>query len=290
MFIDNLREVLDYKTSMESEGKAQAIKDPKDWHSITLEHVSFRYRSCSTDVLRDVSFTIHKGEKIALVGENGAGKSTLVKLLLRLYDPQSGSLFLDGVNYKQLDLRSLRQTISVVYQDFQSLAFSIGENVAARESQESEEKRIWEALKRSGLYTKVKALPEKLNTPLTNEFEETGISLSGGESQKLAIARALYRESGVLIMDEPSSSLDPVAEQEMYRQMYEQGKEKTLIFISHRLFSTKMADRIFYLENGVIVESGNHEELMKLGGKYAHMYNTQAQQYRENDVPKNAEG
>ena len=143
-----------------------------------------------------------------------------------------------------------------------------------------DENRVWEALRESGLYTKVKNLPKELNTFLTNEFEEDGINLSGGESQKLAIARAACRNAGVLIMDEPASSLDPLSEQEMYRRMVEQGKDKTLVLISHRLYSTKMVDKIYYMEKGAIVESGSHEELMGLNGKYAYLYNLQAEQYR----------
>ena len=208
LFIDNLREILDYKSSMEPTKDSKVVQKEKN-HSIVLDHVSFKYNSGADDILKDISLKINKGEKIALVGENGAGKSTLVKLILRLYDPQSGSLYFDNDNYRDLDVNSLRKEISVVYQNFQSFAFSIGENVLTRELIESEDERnVWDALKGSGLYSKIQNLPDKLNTPLTNEFDENGINLSGGESQKLAIAKAICKDTGVIIMDEPSSSLE----------------------------------------------------------------------------------
>ena len=194
LFIDNLREILDYKSSMEPTKDSKVVQKEKN-HSIVLDHVSFKYNSGADDILKDISLKINKGEKIALVGENGAGKSTLVKLILRLYDPQSGSLYFDNDNYRDLDVNSLRKEISVVYQNFQSFAFSIGENVLTRELIESEDERnVWDALKGSGLYSKIQNLPDKLNTPLTNEFDENGINLSGGESQKLAIAKAICKE------------------------------------------------------------------------------------------------
>ena len=279
LFINNLREILDYKSSMEPTEKLKAVQKEKS-HSISFDNVSFKYRSSADDILKNISLNINKGEKIALVGENGAGKSTLAKLILRLYDPQSGSVRFDDENYKNLDVDSLRKEISVVYQDFQSFAFSLGENVLMRELRGPEDERdIWEALKGSGLYAKAQSLPEKLHTPLTNEFEENGTNLSGGESQKLAIAKAICKDAGVIIMDEPSSSLDPLSEHEMYLRMFHICKDKTLILILHRLYCAKMVDKIYYMENGSILESGSHEELIRLNGKYAAMYHLQADQY-----------
>ncbi len=280
LFINNLREILDYKSSMEPTEDLKVIEKDKS-HSIVLDNVTFKYNSNSQDILKNISLRINKGEKIALVGENGAGKSTLVKLILRLYDPQNGRVYFDDENYKNLNVDSLRKEIAVVYQDFQSFAFSIGENVLTRELKGNEdEQEVWEALKASGLYSKVEALPDKIHTPLTNEFEENGTNLSGGENQKLAIAKAICKDAGVIIMDEPSSSLDPLSEHEMYLRMFNVCKDKTLILISHRLYSTKMVDKIYYMENGSVLESGNHEELMRLNGKYARLYKIQAEQYR----------
>ena len=280
LFIDNLREILDYKSSMEPTEDLKVAEKDKS-HSIVLDNVSFKYNSSEYDILKNISLRINKGEKIALVGENGAGKSTLVKLILRLYDPQNGRVYFDDENYKNLNVDSLRKEIAVVYQDFQSFAFSIGENVLTRELKGNEdEQEVWEALKASGLYSKVEALPDKIHTPLTNEFEENGTNLSGGENQKLAIAKAICKDAGVIIMDEPSSSLDPLSEHEMYLRMFNMCKDKTLILISHRLYSTKMVDKIYYMENGSILESGNHEELIRLNGKYARLYKIQAEQYR----------
>ena len=280
LFIDNLREILDYRSPMEPTEESKVVQKAQS-HSIILDNVSFKYRSSESDIIKNISLRINKGEKIALVGENGAGKSTLVKLMLRLYDPQRGSLYFDDENYTKLDVESLRKEIAIVYQDFQSFAFSIGENVIARELRgEKDEHDVWEALKGSGLSGKVESLPDKLNTPLTNEFEENGTNFSGGESQKLAIAKAVYKDAGVVIMDEPSSSLDPKSEHEMYMRMFAMCKDKTLILISHRLYSTKMVDKIYYMESGSILESGSHEELIKQNGKYAALYNIQAGQYK----------
>ena len=279
LFVNNLREILEYKSSMESTEDLKIVQKEKN-HSILLDNVSFRYNSSVDNILKNISLRIDKGEKIALVGENGAGKSTLIKLILRLYDPQSGSMYLDEENYKDLDVSSLRKEIAVVYQDFQAFAFSIGENVLTKElGGREDEDKVWEALKKSGLSTKIENLPDKLNTPLTDEFEENGISFSGGENQKLAIARAMCKDAGVIIMDEPSSSLDPLSEYDMYLQMFNMCRDKTLILISHRLYSTKMVDKIYYMESGSILECGSHEELMKQNGKYARMYHIQAEQY-----------
>ena len=280
LFINNLREILDYRSSMEPTGDVKTVGEDKS-HSIVFDHVSFRYNSNSQNILKDISLRINKGEKIALVGENGAGKSTLVKLILRLYDPQSGGVYFDGENYKDLNVDSLRKEIAVVYQDFQSFAFSIGENVLTRELDgDEDEQEVWEALRASGLYAKVESLPEKIYTPLTEEFEENGTNLSGGQNQKLAIARAVCKDAGVIIMDEPSSSLDPLSEHEMYLRMFNMCKDKTLVLISHRLYSTKMVDKIYYMEHGSVLESGSHEELIRLNGKYARLYNIQAEQYK----------
>ena len=279
LFVNNLREILEYKSSMESTEDLKIVQKEKN-HSILLDNVSFRYNSSADNILKNISLRIDKGEKIALVGENGAGKSTLIKLILRLYDPQSGSMYLDEENYKDLDVSSLRKEIAVVYQDFQAFAFSIGENVLTKElGGREDEDKVWEALKKSGLSTKIENLPDKLNTPLTDEFEENGISFSGGENQKLAIARAMCKDAGVIIMDEPSSSLDPLSEYDMYLRMLNMCRDKTLILISHRLYSTKMVDKIYYMESGSILECGSHEELMKQNGKYARMYHIQAEQY-----------
>ena len=280
LFIDNLRVIMNYEPSIEKETNTKQVQQAND-HAITVEKVSFRYHSDSEYVLKDISLSIGRGEKIALVGENGAGKSTLVKLLLRLYDPEKGILYFDDDKYQELGVTSLRDAISVVYQKIQPLALTIGENVLEREVENSiDEERVRTALQRSGLCEKVSTLSEKIYTPLTREFEENGIELSGGESQKLAIAKAICKDAGVIIMDEPTSSLDPLSEQEMYQRMIEMCEGKTLVLISHRLYSTKMVDRIYYMEKGMIVERGSHEELMQYNGKYAHMYRVQASQYR----------
>lgn len=282
MYIDNLRDILEYKSSMRNTKNPIIISDLEKAHSLQMENVSFKYRNNEKYALKNVTLKIRSGEKVAFVGENGAGKSTLVKLFLRLYDPESGEIYIDQHNYKNVDVDSLRNTISSICQDFQLLALSIGENITLEELNEKiDKKRIWDVLNKSGLTSKVKKLSNRLHTTITNEFDEDGISLSGGEAQKLAVSRAMYKNSGILIMDEPSSSLDPRSEQYMYKQILEFGKEKTIIFISHKLYTTKFVDRIYYIENGKIVEQGTHEELMKIQGKYAELYKIQAQQYSE---------
>lgn len=279
LFIDNLRIILEYECIIKPNPNLKQISASMN-HSIELKNVSFYYPSNNKNVLNGISLKINAGEKVAFVGENGAGKTTITKLLLRLYDPTEGELILDDSNYKYIDVESLRNSISIVFQDFQYFALSIGENIMCKRINEKNNDKLWNSLKASGLYNKIRNLPKRINTPLTNEFEEDGISLSGGECQKLAISRADIKDSGIIILDEPSSSLDPLSEYEMYESIFKLYKNKTLILISHRLYSTKMVDKIFFIENGKILEEGNHEQLMKLDGKYAHMYKLQANQYK----------
>ena len=250
-------------------------------HEITLQDVHFHYSAnVAREVTDGISLHIKSGEKIALVGENGAGKTTLIKLIEGLYHPTEGTILIDGVSTVQLDQQSLRRSIAAVMQKPVHYSFTIAENILLREVQnDTDRRRVQEVLEESGLWERVSHLPKGMDSVLGKEFDEEGIELSGGESQKLAIARALYEDAGVLILDEPANSLDPIAEAEMYERMFAAGKDRTLILISHRLYSTRKADRICYIENGKIVEEGTHEELMKVNGKYAAMYHLQAGLY-----------
>lgn len=225
--------------------------------------------------------TIKQGEKIAIVGFNGAGKTTLVKLLMRLYDPSSGEILLNGRNIKEYNLESYRGSLGVVFQDYKQFALSVVENVLGRPMREGDEAAVEDCLRRAGIWDKISALPEGINTRMTREFDDDGLILSGGESQKLAIASVYARNSSVVILDEPSSALDPIAEHDMYRQMYRACEGKTMIFISHRLSSAVDADRIFLIEDGSIKESGSHSELMRLNGSYAEMFKAQAESYTD---------
>lgn len=241
---------------------------------ISVENISFSYEGSEKDSLDGISLEIKPYEKIALVGYNGAGKTTLTNLLLRLYDVKKGSIKIGERDIREETVASHRQRFAAVFQDFQIFSASVGENVAL--SAEYDEKRVYKALEAAGFY---KELPNGLETILLREFDEEGMMLSGGEQQKIAIARAFYKNCPYVILDEPSANLDPVSEYELNHAMMTNAKEKTVIFISHRLSTTRNADRIFMMEKGKIIETGTHEELMALNGKYAEMFNLQAEKY-----------
>ena len=241
---------------------------------ISVENITFSYESNEKNSLDGISFEIKPYEKVALVGYNGAGKTTLTNLLLRLYDVKDGSIKIGGRDIREETVSSHRDRFAAVFQDFQIFSASVGENVAL--SKEYDEERVWNALKAVGFDKK---LPNGLDTILLREFDEEGLMLSGGEQQKIAIARAFYKDCPYVILDEPSANLDPVSEYELNHAMMTQATDKTVVFISHRLSTTRHADRIFMLEKGKIIESGSHEELMNLNGKYAEMFNLQAEKY-----------
>ena len=232
-----------------------------------------------TMLLKNINLHIKPGEKIALVGYNGAGKTTLVKLLMRLYDVKSGAILADGRDIRQYDVKQYRNTIGTVFQDFMIFGGNVRENVILDVEAKADETRVKQALSDSGLMPRVEKLSAGLDTQLTTEFAKDGVNLSGGESQKLAIARVFYKDAGLMILDEPSSALDPIAEYQLNHAMMEATKDKSVIFISHRLSTTRLADRIIMLENGQVVEQGTHEELLAAKGKYAQMWKVQAGAY-----------
>lgn len=245
---------------------------------ITFDRVDFSYPG-SRSAMVDVSFTLHKGETVALVGENGAGKTTLVKLLTRLYDPTKGSILVDGVDLKELDLDAWRQNIAAVFQDFGRYALTLGENVALGDIEAlNHPQRLTTAVQKAGIAQLVERFPQGEQTPLGKQFG--GTELSGGEWQKLALARAFVREQAqLLILDEPTAALDPRSEYEVYRRFVELAQGKTTLLITHRLASVRMADRILVLKAGHLIEQGTHEELLQSGGEYAALWNMQVQQY-----------
>ena len=215
---------------------------------------------------------------IALVGPNGSGKTTLIKLLCRLYEPSSGEILLNGTNIQEYDLEDYLQKIAVVFQDFQLFSFSVGQNVSAQRVFDTE--RTWSSLRQAGIEERVKKMPDELNTHLFSFTDDNGVELSGGEAQKIAIARALYRNAPLVILDEPTASLDPVSENEIYSHMNRMIHQKTAIFISHRLSSCRYCDEIVVLNQGRIVQQGNHEKLLnQKEGLYYVMWHTQAKQY-----------
>ncbi len=242
--------------------------------AITVENITFSYDGNENDSLNGISLEIKPYEKVALVGYNGAGKTTLTNLLLRLYDVKSGSIKIGGRDIREETVASHRNRFAAVFQDFQIFSASVGENVAL--SADYDEERVWKALQSAGFD---KELPDGLKTILLREFDDNGIMLSGGEQQKIAIARAFYKNCPYVILDEPSANLDPVSEYELNHAMMTGADNKTVIFISHRLSTTRNADRIFMMEKGKIIESGSHEELIALNGKYAEMFNLQAEKY-----------
>lgn len=244
--------------------------------TISVENVTFSYEGSDSDSINGVSFEIKPGEKVALVGYNGAGKTTLTNLLLRLYDVKSGSLKIGGRDIREETIMSHRARFAAVFQDFSLFGATVGENVALSKDYDGE--RVLEALKIAGF---TKELPDGADTILLKEFDENGLMLSGGEQQKLAIARVFYKQCPYIILDEPSANLDPVSEYELNKAISEGCKDRTVIFISHRLSTTRHADRILMLENGRVVECGSHDELMEQNGKYAYMFRLQAEKYTD---------
>lgn len=270
--IEKYREFLNRKKNILDGEKKAPITEPKE---IKIENLSFTYPGNDEPTLKDINITIQPREKIALVGYNGAGKTTLTNLLLRLYDVSDGRILIDGEDIREVSVDSHRDRFSAVFQDFQIFSATLGENVALDTLVDDD--RAKDALKHSG-YTK--KVPNGLGTQLLREFDDNGIMMSGGESQKVAIARAFYKNCPYVILDEPSANLDPVAEYNLNQAMMEAAKDKTVIFISHRLSTTVNADRIYVMENGRIIEQGSHDELMAMNGAYAYMFNLQAEKYK----------
>ena len=219
------------------------------------------------------------GEKTAIVGMNGSGKSTIIKLLCRLYDVCEGEILLNNINIREFNIEEYQNLFSVVFQDFDLFAFSVGENVAA--AQEYDSKKIWEKLEQACIKKRIEEFPLGLNQSLYKSYNDEGIDISGGEGQKIAIARALYKDSPIVILDEPTASLDPIAESEIYLKFNELSENKNTIFISHRLSSCKFCDKILVLKNGQLIEKGTHEELLFNGiGEYVALWQAQAQHYQ----------
>lgn len=247
-------------------------------YEIVFEKVSFRYPESDKEVLKDINLRIVPGEKLAVVGENGSGKTTLIKLLCRLYRPTEGRILLNGRDIREIPYEEYIGKIGAVFQDFSLFAFSIGENVAA--SKDYDSKRVYEALRRADLLEKVKGLNKGLRQAVSHDYEEDGMNLSGGEGQKVAAARAIYKAAPIVILDEPGAALDPYAEKEIYEQFFGNLADETMLFVSHRLSSCRMCDRIIVLHRGRLVQQGTHEELLRQpGGKYAGLWEAQAQYY-----------
>ena len=280
LFINNLIDFLGQKQTVVPAIDPPAQVRRHQGHTIVFEDVSFRYPGARQDSLRHINLTIRAGETIVIVGLNGAGKTTLIKLLTRLYDPTEGRILLDGRDIRDYDVDQLYAMFGIIFQDFGKYAVSAGENIAfGNISAVPARERIREAAEQGGADAFIDTLPLQYDTPLMRYFEEQGAELSIGQWQKLAIARAFYGDSDILILDEPTASLDPMAEQMIFEQFNTLRKDKTSIFISHRLSSATIADNIIVMEYGQIVERGNHAALMERKGRYYELFTTQSQRY-----------
>ncbi len=279
LFLFNLQEFLDLKPKVIEPSHPKPIPQLKQ-KGIQFHHISFQYPSSNRKGLEDISLTIQPGEVVALVGENGAGKTTLIKLLCRLYDPTAGTITFEGVDLKDLATDDLRRQISIVFQDYAKYHLTANENIwLGNIDLPPNDERIEKAARKAGADDVIKSLPKGYETLLGNWFED-GEELSIGQWQKIALARAFLRDAQIIVLDEPTSALDPKAEAEVFQKFRQLLASQSAILISHRLSTIKMADRIYLLEHGTITESGTHQELMQLGGIYAHLFETQAQHYR----------
>ncbi len=277
-FLETTFEYLDIPNDM-YQGSLTVEKRQDNNYTIEFKDVSFKYPNTDTWALRNVSMKFHVGERLAIVGQNGSGKTTFIKLLCRLYDPDEGEILLNGINIRKYDYREYMQIFSVVFQDFKLLAFKLGENVAASKVYDS--KLVTNSLEKAGFESRLEELKDGLDTYLYKDFSDKGVEISGGEAQKIAIARALYQDKPFLILDEPTAALDPVAEFEVYSKLNDIVEDKTAIFISHRLSSCRFSDRILVFHKGQIVQVGSHDELLaNPDGMYYALWNAQAKYYK----------
>ena len=282
LFIDNLISFMKEKPTVVASLPEPAKITRGTAHTIDFEHVSFRYPGTEVDVLKDINLHIAAGETVVLVGLNGAGKTTLIKLLTRLYDPTEGRILLDGRDLREYEPTELYRLFGIIFQDFGKYAFSVSENIRLGDlEREATAEAIRQAAISANAHEYISRLPDGYETPLMRYFEPNGTELSIGQWQKLSIARAFYSDSDILILDEPTASLDPLAEQEIFNQFDALRHDKTTIFVSHRLSSATIASKIVVLEYGEVIEEGNHKTLMDAHGRYFELFSTQAKRYIE---------
>lgn len=282
LYIENLVDFLNYKTVVNEDCQGECpISFSKTIHFCDI---SYRYPNSNNMVLHNIDVTISKGEKVALVGRNGSGKSTLLYLLMRLYDPTTGTIYMDGTDIRKFTLKDYRDMFVVLFQDFKLYAFSVVDNMQMVNAVSLQENEISDALVLSGLYDKISDLPSRLDTQLTKEFDDNGLIFSGGEMQKFGIARAILKRGDIIVLDEPTSALDPVSEKYFFDTVFDQWANKTVIYISHSMATTKYADRIIFMEDGTVVASGTHQELMKKCPHYTDMYQKQENYYKGSEL------
>lgn len=283
MELSALREYFDTAEPFRFETGRPLPVRPRHGYTLALRDVSFRYPGAERDILSHINLTIRPGERLAVVGKNGAGKTTLIKLLCGLYDPTQGAVLLDGEDIRQYDRRDYYRHFSAVFQQFSGLAGTVAENVAQCTGRAAELPRVWDCLTRAGLAGDIRALPQREHTQLGRAVYPDGVELSGGQLQKLMLARALYKDAPIVLLDEPTAALDALAESALYRQYGDLVKDRTSVYISHRLASTRFCDRILLVENGGIAEEGTHEQLLALGGRYARLFRLQSRYYQQEE-------
>jgi ATP-binding cassette subfamily B protein len=283
LFLEYFRTFMEYKEKIPED--SDGIIPERRVESIEFRNVSFEYTK-DEQVIKNLSFTLDQGKIIALVGHNGAGKTTIIKLLFRLYDPTEGEILVNGINIKEYNLKAYRNLFVAAFQDYKVMSMSVRDNVLmgvqTGNDKGKEDKMVASVLKQAGIWDKVQSLPEGIDTVLTKEFDPDGAILSGGETQKIVVARAFAQKVPVKVFDEPSSALDPIAEYHLYKGIMKESKNKDhdlTLFITHRLSSVKDADIILMLEEGAVIEQGTHKELMDAKGKYSSMFTMQAQNY-----------
>lgn len=287
--ISTIREFLDWDEPFDLNGGERIAFEPNKQYEIRLDDVSFRYPTADKDTLSHINLTVHPGEKLAIVGLNGAGKTTLVKLVCGFLDPTEGRILLNGEDIRKFNRNDYYALFSAVFQEFSVLDVTVKENVAQCVDG-IDETRVWQCIDKAGLTEKIQSLPKGIETHLGRRVFKDGVEFSGGQTQRLMLARALYKNAPILVLDEPTAALDPIAENDIYQKYNEMTHGRTSFFISHRLASTRFCDRIIFVDSGKIAEEGTHDELLKNGGGYAYMFEVQSKYYRSDNQDGTSDG
>ena len=287
--ISTIREFLDWDEPFDLNGGERIAFEPNKQYEIRLDDVSFRYPKADKDTLSHINLTVHPGEKLAIVGLNGAGKTTLVKLVCGFLDPTEGRILLNGEDIRKFNRNDYYALFSAVFQEFSVLDVTVKENVAQCVDG-IDETRVWQCIDKAGLTEKIQSLPKGIETHLGRRVFKDGVEFSGGQTQRLMLARALYKNAPILVLDEPTAALDPIAENDIYQKYNDMTHGRTSFFISHRLASTRFCDRIIFVDSGKIAEEGTHNELLKNGGGYAYLFEVQSKYYRSDNQDGTSDG
>ncbi len=287
--ISTIREFLDWDEPFDLNGGERIAFEPNKQYEIRLDDVSFRYPKADKDTLSHINLTVHPGEKLAIVGLNGAGKTTLVKLVCGFLDPTEGRILLNGEDIRKFNRNDYYALFSAVFQEFSVLDVTVKENVAQCVDG-IDETRVWQCIDKAGLTEKIQSLPKGIETHLGRRVFKDGVEFSGGQTQRLMLARALYKNAPILVLDEPTAALDPIAENDIYQKYNDMTHGRTSFFISHRLASTRFCDRIIFVDSGKIAEEGTHDELLKNGGGYAYLFEVQSKYYRSDNQDGTSDG